>query len=103
MNAPNDFHADEIRGAARRIEALPDDTGRVPERIDEAVQRTAAANPGFASARGLTAVAEEYRRTVTGIGERLGDQAGRVLRAVHARESGDEAAAAEFDRIDPPS
>ncbi|HLU26922.1 MAG TPA: hypothetical protein VKZ65_00690 [Glycomyces sp.] len=103
MNASNDFHAEEIRAAARRIEALPDDTDRVPERIDEAVRRTAGANPGFASAHGLTALAEEYRRTVAGVGERLTDQAGRVLRAVLDRESGDEAAAAAFDRIDPPA
>lgn len=103
MNAPNDFHAEEIRAAARRIQALPDETDRVPERIEEAAHRAAGANPGFASARGLTDLAERHRRTVTGLGERLTDQAGRVLETVLARESGDEAAAAAFDRIDPPA
>ncbi|WP_026922277.1 hypothetical protein [Glycomyces arizonensis] len=103
MTAPNEFHADEVRAAARRIRALPDDTGRVPVRIADAVQRTAHANRGFASAAGLAAIADEYGRSVAAIGERLDDQAVRVIRAADDRESGDEAAAAEFDRIDPPS
>ncbi|WP_026931086.1 hypothetical protein [Glycomyces tenuis] len=103
MSETNEFHADEVRAAARRIQALPDDTDRIPDRIAEATRRAADANPGFASASGLVDIAEEYRLSVTGLGERLTDQAELILRAVEARESGDEAAAAEFDRIDPPS
>lgn len=102
MSASNEFHIDEIRATARRIQALPDDTDQVPDRIDEAVQRTAEANRGFASAGRLVTIAEKYRRAVIGVGEHLTDQAGRILDAVEARESGDEAVAAEFDRVDPP-
>jgi hypothetical protein len=103
VNASNEFRAEEVRAVARRIQAVPDDTDGIPDRIDEAVRRAAEANAGFASAGGLTALAEQYRRSVTGIGERLTDQADRMLRTVEDRERGDEEAAAEFDRIDPPA
>lgn len=103
MSASHEFHADEVRAAARRIQALPDDTGPLRDRIAEAARLAADANPGFASATGLAAIAEDHGQSVAGLGERLTDQADRILRAVDDRESGDEDAAAEFDRIDPPS
>lgn len=103
MSEPNEFHADEIRAAARRIQAVPDDTDRISDLIADAAHRAAAANRGFVAADRLTAMAEAYRHSITGFGERLTDQADRITKAVDAREAADEDAAAAFDRIDPPS
>ncbi|GAB3644527.1 hypothetical protein [Glycomyces tarimensis] len=103
MSDPNDFQPDEIRAAARRIQALPEETDTLPDRIADAVHRVAAANPGFASARRLAVVADGYRESIVAVGQSLSDQADSIIRAADARESGDEATAAEFDRLDPPA
>ena len=95
------FDAEEVRGLARKIQAVRDDTDPVPGRITDAAQTVADANQGFDSGARLVSLANDYESDITELGGRVVEQGEGILASADEHEAGDEASADAIGAIDP--